>query len=61
VDANAPGTVILEPSVVQDMSIYDAAKAAHQFNVLMAFADAVGLSDFVSGPGPMTILGAYNI
>jgi uncharacterized surface protein with fasciclin (FAS1) repeats len=56
VDANAT-SVLSDTAVVQTVTIYDAGKAAPQFSVLIAFVDAAGLADLVSGPGPMTILG----
>lgn len=56
VDANASG-VLPDTAVVQTVSIYDVGKADPFFSTLMAFVDAAGLADLVSGPGPITVLG----
>ena len=58
--ANASST-LPDEAVVQPDSIYDVGKAGPQFSTLMAFVDAVGLADLVSGPGPITVLGVYEI
>ena len=55
VDANASG--VLPDTAVQTVSIYDVGKADQYFSTLMAFVDAAGLADLVSGPGPITVLG----
>ena len=59
VDANASG-VLPDTAVVQAVSIYDVGKADPFFSILMAFVDAAGLADLVSGPGPITVLGVYE-
>jgi uncharacterized surface protein with fasciclin (FAS1) repeats len=59
VDANASG-VLPDTAVVQTVSIYDVGKADFFFSTLMAFVDAAGLADLVSGPGPITVLGVYE-
>jgi hypothetical protein len=58
VDANAT-SALSDTAVVQTVTIYDAGKAAISFSILMAFVDAAGLADLVSGPGPITVLGMY--
>ena len=58
VDANAT-SALSDTAVVQTVTIYDAGKAAPNFSILIAFVDAAGLSDLVSGPGPITVLGMY--
>ena len=59
VGASAFG-VLPDTAVVQTVSIYDAGKAGPNFSTLMAFVDAAGLADLVSGPGPITVLGVYE-
>jgi uncharacterized surface protein with fasciclin (FAS1) repeats len=56
VDANETNAVS-DVAVVQPVTIYDAGKAGSGFSILMAFVDAAGLADLVSGPGPITVLG----
>ena len=60
VDSNTTSTVP-DTAVLQPTTIYDAGKAAPQFSILMALVDAAGLADLVSGPGPITVLGLYEI
>jgi uncharacterized surface protein with fasciclin (FAS1) repeats len=55
-DANETNAVS-DVAVVQPVTIYDAGKAGPTFSILMAFVDAAGLVDLVSGPGPITVLG----
>jgi uncharacterized surface protein with fasciclin (FAS1) repeats len=56
VDDNETNAVS-DAAVVQPVTIYDAGKAGPTFSILMAFVDAAGLVDLVSGPGPITVLG----
>ena len=56
VDANE-NNAVSDVAVVQPVTIYDAGKAGPTFSILMAFVDAAGLVDLVSGPGPITVLG----
>jgi hypothetical protein len=58
VDANAT-SALSDTAVVQTVTVYDAGKATPNFSILMAFVDAAGLADLVSGPGPITVLGMY--
>ena len=58
VDANAT-SALSDSAVVQTVTIYDAGKAATSFSILMAFVDAAGLADLVSGPSPITVLGMF--
>lgn len=60
VDSNATSAVP-DTTVLQPTTIYDAGKAAPQFSILMAFVDAAGLADLVSGSGPITVLGLCEI
>ena len=55
-DANETNAVS-DVAVVQPVTIYDAGKSGQTFSTLMAFVDAAGLADLVSGPGPITVLG----
>ena len=57
-DANAT-SALSDTAVVQTVTIYDPGKAAQILSILMAFVDAAGLADLVSGPGPITVLGMY--
>ena len=57
-DANV--TDAADAAVVQPVTIYDAGKGGQGFSILMAFVDAAGLVDLVSGPGPITVLGVYE-
>ena len=58
VDANLT-SALSDTAVVQTVSIYDAGKALPTFAILMAFIDAAGLADLVSGPGSITVLGMF--
>lgn len=60
VDANETNAVS-DVAVVQSQTIYDVGKAGEGFSILMAFVDAAGLADLVSGPGPITVLGVYEL
>ncbi|KAL3806287.1 hypothetical protein ACHAXA_005787 [Cyclostephanos tholiformis] len=57
-DANV--TDAADAAVVQPVTIYDAGKGGQGFSILMAFVDAAGLVDLVSGPGPITVLATTN-
>jgi hypothetical protein len=60
VDSNTTSAVP-DTAVLQPTTIYDAGEAAPQFSILMAFVDAAGLTDLVSGSGPITVLGPCEI
>ena len=56
VDSNTT-SALTDTTVLQPTTIYDAGKAAPQFSILIAFVDAAGLTDLVSGSDLITVLG----